>query len=778
MAQQKRIIELARKYKVSSSALMQLLKQLKIPVKSHMSYVDDETEKKIHKMFEIQKKSEKVRQKKRKQYRKKRIAAKLHKKELAKKKKEKQKKLKKSKSAQGKPKKKKDSKKRDKYKPSKSAKKKKKSTKAAPVKKKKQPPKPKFKSTKAKAIEEKRKKFFDEEEAKNRIKATLSKKTQRKKHKKRTQKETPKKKEKIVVREFTSASELAKLMDENPTVIVAKFMELGQMITINQRLDKESLIMICDEFNFDVDFAEQHGVDTLHEQTKVLDEVKKETRPPVVSVLGHVDHGKTSVLDYIREANVIAGEKGGITQHIGAYQVNFNDRDITFIDTPGHEAFTAMRARGAELTDIAIIVIAADDGVMPQTMEAIDHAKSAEIPMIIAINKMDLPAADPEKVKRGLAKKNIMVQGWGGEIECVECSAKTGDGIKELLDTILLVGEMEELKGRFEKKAEGVVIEAKLDKGKGPVSTVLIKNGVLRKKDIILCGAQYGNVRLMLNERQKSVDECSVSGVVQILGLNGVPAAGDILNVVEDEATAKKISEKRQFEIRQRQLASGKGVTLDNLFDKIQESEIAQLNVIVKADTDGSVEAICDALEKTEYKEVGVNIIHRAVGGIVEADVDLASAAEAIIIGFHIRPNTEARRAAEKENVEIRLYEIIFEVIDDVKKSLEGLLSPVIKDKYLGSAEVLQIFKISKIGTVAGCRVDKGKITNDSLLRLYRDDIKIYEGAVSTLKRFQNDASSVTEGKECGIGIENYNNIQVGDVIEAYTQIKERKKLE
>ncbi len=518
------------------------------------------------------------------------------------------------------------------------------------------------------------------------------------------------KKKKIIVRPSTSAADLGKLMDVNPTEIVAKFMEIGKMITINQRLDKESLIMICDEFDFEVEFAEPQGSDILAEQRKELEAIEKKVRAPVVSVMGHVDHGKTSILDYIRHTNVIAGETGGITQHIGAYQVEHNSKKITFIDTPGHEAFTAMRARGAELTDIAVIVIAADDGVMPQTMEAIDHANAAEIPLIIAINKMDLHTADSEKVKRELVENNIRVQGWGGDIECIECSAKTGEGIDNLMDTIILTGEVEELEGRFGDKAEGIVIESELDKGKGPVCTVLIRNGVLHKKDTIICGAQYGNVRLMLDERKNPLDECSVSGVVQVLGLNGVPLAGDILNVVEDESTAKEIYGKRQFEKRQLHLATGKGVTLDNLFEKIQESKITQLNVIVKADMDGSVEAICDALEKIKTEEVSVNVIHKGVGGIVEADVNLASASESIIIGFHVRPNAEARKAAEKNEVELRLYDIIFEVISDVKKSLEGLLAPVIKEKYLGSAKVKEIFKISRVGTVAGCYVEKGKL--------------------------------------------------------------------
>ncbi len=567
-------------------------------------------------------------------------------------------------------------------------------------------------------------------------------------------------------------------MDKNPTAIVAKFMELGKMVTINQRLDNESLIMICDEFNFDVEFEDQYGKDILEVGLEDEDKAEVKNRPPIVVVMGHVDHGKTSILDYIREANVIAGEAGGITQHIGAYQVEFKDQKITFIDTPGHEAFTAMRARGAEVTDIAVIVIAADDGVMPQTMEAIDHAKAAGIPLIVAINKIDKPTADIEKVKVQLSQKNIRLQGWGGDVESAECSAKTGEGIEELLETILLVSEVEELTARYDQKAEGTVIEAKLDKGKGPIATVLIRNGVLKPGDIIICGAQYGRVRLMLDERQNEVKECPPSGVVQILGLNGVPKAGDTLNVVDDERKAKDISSKRQQVIRQRQIATGKGVTLDNIFDKIQESEITSLNLIVKGDTDGSVEALCDALQKIRNEEVGVNVVHHGVGGVVEADIDLATASKAIIIGFHVRPNAEAREAAEVNRVDIRLYDIIYEAIDEVKKSLEGLLAPTIREEYLGTAEVKEIFKISKIGTIAGCMVTKGKITSDAFMRLFHDDIKFYEGTIESLKRFKNEVKEVTEGQECGISIVDFNDIKVGDVIEAYIKIEEKKKLE
>ena len=780
-----RVYELARELKISPQALISILRTLKVKVKSHMSYLEDDTVAQVKQMFQEQLDAAKARQKQRKNYQKE----------------QRQKRLEKLKKEEKKQTQKRDDKKEEKKEPDKRPEKRHEKPKYPSqkhVQKDKEKPKAKpidktpktttakdkdkhkdksYKDKKQKILEEKQKKFFDQQKIKGNIKATLTQDPRRKKYKKEKT-EVEKEITKIVIGEFTSVAELAKIMDKNPTAIVAKFMELGKMVTINQRLDNDSLIMICDEFNFDVEFEDQYGKEILEVDIEDDDKAEVKDRPPIVVVMGHVDHGKTSILDYIRKANVIAGEAGGITQHIGAYQVEFNDKKITFIDTPGHEAFTAMRARGAEVTDIAVIVIAADDGVMPQTMEAIDHAKAAGIPLIFAINKIDKPTADVEKVKVQLSQKNIRLQGWGGDIESVECSAKTGEGIEGLLETILLVSEVEELTARFNQKAEGTVIETKLDKGKGPLATVLIRNGVLKPGDIIICGAQYGRVRLMLDERQNEVKECPPSGVVQILGLNGVPKAGDTLNVVADERKAKDITSKRQQVIRQRQIATGKGVTLDNIFDKIQESEITSLNLIVKGDTDGSVEALCDTLQKIRNEEVGVNVVHRAVGGIVEADIDLATASKAIIIGFHVRPNAEARSAAEVNHVDIRLYDIIYEAIDEVKKSLEGLLSPMLREEYLGTAEVKEIFKISKIGTIAGCMLTKGKITSDAFVRLFHDDIKVYDGTIKSLKRFKNEVKEVTEGQECGISIVDFNDIKVGDVIEAFIKIEEKKKLE
>ncbi|MBC8526241.1 MAG: translation initiation factor IF-2 [Candidatus Cloacimonetes bacterium] len=771
--EQIRVYELARELKISPQALLAILKSLKIIVKSHMSYIDKEAASKIRKMFSEQMQAAKVRQKQRKSYKtqlreakferiKKSADSKIPKKVT------KEEEQKKTIAKQVEP--------PIKKRPKTVTKKEELISKPSEIKGKKKG-KVKYKDKKTRLREEREKKFFDQREIKGSIKATLGKDTKIKKYKKEKTVRTEEVQQ-IVISEFTSVAELAKVMGKIPTEIVAKFMELGKMVTINQRLDKDSLIMICDEFDFEVNFADQFGADILRVEQKETIAEKKESRPPVVVVMGHVDHGKTSILDYIRKSNVIAGEAGGITQHIGAYQVDFKDKKITFIDTPGHEAFTAMRARGADITDLAVIVIAADDGVMPQTIEAIDHAKAADIPFIVAINKIDLPDVDTEKVKAQLSENNVRLQGWGGDVEYVECSAKTGEGIEHLLEIILLLAEVEELSANYSCNSEGVVIETKLDKGKGPLATILIRNGILTTGNIAICGAHYGRIRLMLDEREYSVDTCPPSGAVQILGLNGLPQSGDTLNVVKDEKTAKEICSQRQHIIRQRQIASGTGITLDNLFDKIRESEINALNMVVKADTDGSLEAICDAIQKLGTEEVAVNIIRKAVGGIVEADVDLATAANSIILGFHIRPNAEARKSAELNKVEIRLYDIIYELIDDVKKSLEGLLAPIVRKKIIGIVEVKQIFKITGVGVIAGCFVKEGKVTNNANIRLFRDDIKTYEGKISTLKHFQNEAKEVIEGQECGIAIENFNDIKVGDIIEAYLVFEEKKKLE
>ena len=773
---QKRVYELARELKISPQALISILKDMNIVVKSHMSYIDNESVEKINKMFSKQMEEAKARQKRRKSYQQQLRSRKFQKtkKPVIEKPKVLEEKVEKE------PLKEKEYKKPSVEKVKAEVEKTKPTSKGKPPTTKpvteKKKAKVRYKDKKTRLREEREKRFFDQQQLKGNIKAILSKDSKTKKYKKdkvKIKEET----HKIIISEFTSAAELAKMMDKKSIEIVAKFMELGKMITINQRLDKESLIMICDEFNFEVGFADQYGSDILSKEKKLFEKEDVKTRPPVVAVMGHVDHGKTSILDYIRKTNVIAGEAGGITQHIGAYQVEHNEHKISFIDTPGHEAFTAMRARGADITDIAVIVIAADDGVMPQTVEAIDHARAAGMPLIIAINKIDLPNTDIEKTKIQLGQQNIRLQGWGGSIEYVECSAKTGEGIDSLLETILLVAEVEELSARYTGNSEGVVIEAKLDKGKGPIATILVKNGILKTGDIAICGAQFGKIRLMLDERMQPVNICYPSGVVQILGLNSVPQAGDTFNIVQDEKNAREITSQRQFVIRQRQIASSKGVTLDNLFDRIQQDDVNSLNIIVKSDTDGSVEAICDALQKIRSEEIEVNIIHKAVGGIVEADANLAAASNAIIIGFHVRPNVEARKAAELNKAEIRLYDVIFEAIDDVKKSIEGLLSPVVHEEIVGSAEVKQTFKISKVGVIAGCIMTEGKITNDVFLRLFRENVKVYDGKIATLRRFQNEVKEVNEGQECGIAIENFNDIKVGDVIEAYIKIEERKKI-
>jgi translation initiation factor IF-2 len=788
---QKRVYELARELKISPQALISILRDLKVKVSGHMSYVDDDAIEQVKKIFSEQRLASQQRQKERREYqekvRRKQIQEQKHARKTSSEGKAEPKyktKFKVKPAPKTVPEKKSakivSEPKHKPFKPKKEYPRKEKELKPqAPqpvAEKEKKPTKERYRDRRAKLQEEREKKFFDQQQIKENIKATLSKDIKERKSKKEKpeQQEEPKK---LVVSEFTSVDELAKLVDRSPAKIIAKFMELGKMVTINQRLDKDSLIMICDEFNFEVEFADQYGSDIL---SKIIEEekVEEKPRPPIVAILGHVDHGKTSILDYIRKTNVIAGEAGGITQHIGAYQVLYNGKKITFIDTPGHEAFTAMRARGADITDIVILVVAADDGVMPQTIEAIDHAKAAGKSIIVAINKIDLPNANPSKVKAQLSEHNVRLQGWGGDIEYVECSAKTGQGIPDLLETILLVAELEELKARYSGKAEGVELEAKLDKGRGPVATVLLKNGILKQGDIVVCGAYYGRIRQMLDERQNPVATCEPSGVVQILGLNGVPQAGDTLNAVDNEKLAKEISSKRQHIIRERQLYTAKEVSLDNLYEKIQQKQINALNMIVKADTDGSGEAMCDALERLSTSEVTVNIIHRGVGGIVEADVDLAAASDAIILGFQVRPNAEARKAAERQKVEIRLYNIIFEAIEDAKKALEGMLKPIIHEELISTARVKEIFKIAKVGTVAGCVIEEGKIHKDALVKVYHENIKVYEGKIASLKHFQKDVKEVIAGQECGISIENFNDIKQGDIIEAYTIVEERRKLE
>jgi len=580
------------------------------------------------------------------------------------------------------------------------------------------------------------------------------------------------------VAEFATVNELAGLMEVDPTEIIAKaFEELGMVVTVNQRLDKETIELLAGEFGFEVEFADVDEVEEEEvEETDNPDDLVE--RPPVVTIMGHVDHGKTSLLDYIREANVVAGEAGGITQHIGAYNVTLpNGKKITFLDTPGHEAFTAMRARGTQVTDIAVIIIAADDGIMPQTKEAINHAKAAGVPIIFAINKVDKPDADPDKIKNQLAQMNLLVEDWGGEYQSADISAKTGLGVDNLLEEILLRAELMELKANPKRLASGTVIEASLEKGKGYTANLLVQNGTLHVGDYMVAGRTHGKVRAMYDERGNRIKEAGPSMPVQIIGLEGAPRAGDKFKVYADEREAKKIAQRRDQIYREQQLRAQRHITLDEIGRRLQMGEFKELNLIIKGDVDGSVEALSDALIKLSNEKVEVRIIHKGVGQITETDVNLAAASDAVIIGFNVRPSGQAARLAQEEGVQIKTYSIIYEVIDDVKAALENMLSPVEREEVTGTAEVRQTFKVSRVGTVAGCMVTSGKIHNKSRVRVIRDGIVIHTGELSSLKRFKDDVKEVSKGYECGLTIKNFNDIREGDQIEAFDVKMEKQRL-
>ncbi|MCF7858474.1 MAG: translation initiation factor IF-2 [Candidatus Cloacimonetes bacterium] len=626
----------------------------------------------------------------------------------------------------------------------------------------------------------KRKKKFtpselEEAEIAKNIKLTLAKESsKRKKYKKdKTQNDQD---IKIVVNEFTSVSELAKMMNIAASEIIKKFFLMGQMVTINQRLDKESLEMICDEFDFDVEFKEEYGSEILEEQKAEVKDIEKSFRPPIVTIMGHVDHGKTAILDRIRSSNVIAGEAGNITQHIGAYQVKYNDKKITFLDTPGHEAFAAMRARGANVTDIAVIVVAANESVKKQTIEALDHARSAGVTIIVAINKIDLKDANVDKTINDLLNQNVMLEQYGGNIMWVECSAKTGEGIDELLDSILLTSDMMELKAPVNVEGQGIVIESRKDARKGTIVTILMQEGKLIKSDSVVCGATYGHIRKIEDERGNEIEKLLPADVGVLYGLNKVPKAGDILNKVDDEKKARQISAERRNIRREREKYQSK-TNLDNLFQRIKEDNMSEIKLIVKADTDGSVEALCDSFQKLSTDEVIVNIIRKAVGGINEADVNMASASDAIIIGFHVRAGTSAKKLAEDEKVEIKLYQIIYEAIEEIQSAMTGLLKPKFSENYLGTAVVKKVFKIKNVGTIGGVAVEKGAIRNEGVVRVYRNDIIVHEGKLSSLKHYSEEVKEIKAGTEGGIGIEKFNDIKEGDVIENYIVEELERKL-
>ena len=579
----------------------------------------------------------------------------------------------------------------------------------------------------------------------------------------------------LKVTEFVTVSELATMMNVTPTQVITACMNLGLMVSINQRLDAEALVVVAEEFGYKVEFVSVEIQEAINDDNEDKEE-DLVPRPPIVTVMGHVDHGKTSLLDNIRKTNVIEGEAGGITQHIGAYSVELNGQKITFLDTPGHEAFTAMRARGAAVTDVAIIIVAADDSVMPQTVEAINHAQAAGVPMVFAINKIDKPNANPDHIKEQLSQMNYLVESWGGKYQDQEVSAKKGLNLDKLLEKVLLEAEMLDLKANPNKKAQGTVIESTLDKGRGYVSTILVQSGTLHVGDVILSGTYTGRVKAMFNENGKKVESAGPSTPVQVLGLNGAPQAGDTFNVMEDDRSAREIANKREQLQRMQGIMTQKHVTLDEIGRRIAIGSFKELNIIVKGDVDGSIEAMSGSLIKLSKETVQVNVIHAAVGQISESDVLLAAASNAIIVGFQVRPSASARKLAEKEEIEIRLYSIIYDAINDIKDAIEGMLEPVMKEEIVASVEVLEIFKISKVGTVAGCVVREGRLQRNTPIRVIRDGIVIYTGKLGSLKRFKDDVKEVTNGQDCGLNIESFNDIRVGDIVEGYEQVEVKRK--
>lgn len=625
---------------------------------------------------------------------------------------------------------------------------------------------------------------IDEKEIEASIKETLAKMSEtpkRKRKKKEKDVEEVELVERKVIRttEFTSVAELANLMDVDSNEVIQACLSLGLMVTINQRLDQDIILMVADEFGFDVKFMTEYGEEYLEalEEEEEEDASLLEPCPPVVTIMGHVDHGKTSLLDYIRESNIIAGESGGITQHIGAYEVSINEKKITFLDTPGHEAFTAMRARGAQVTDIVILVVAADDSVMPQTVEAINHARAAGVPIVVAINKIDKKNANPDLIKQQLSEHNILVEDWGGKVQCTEVSAKTGESIDHLMELILLEAEILELKANPHAKSKAIVIEARMDRGKGIVGTVLVQRGTLKIGDSFVAGQYNGRIRAMFDERNHPVKEAPPSTPVQVLGFTGMPQAGDIFSEVNSEQEARLIGLKRQQLKREQAFQQIRRLTLDQISKRIAEGVIKELSIIIKADVDGSVEALSDSLMELATEDVAVRIIHKGVGTITESDVLLAEASQAVIIGFHVNPNTQAKELAQREEIDIRLYKVIYDVVNDVKLALSGLLEPEFSEKITGTIEIREVFKASRVGLIAGCYVLSGKVIRNTLARLIRDDKIVYEGKIASLKRFKEDAKEVTSGFECGITLEGFKDIQVGDTLETYKIVETARTL-
>ncbi len=640
------------------------------------------------------------------------------------------------------------------------------------------------KETPKRKSKKKKKRKISEEEIEASIRQTFAAmdegKPKRRKRKAKTaqEEETTEEKQVVKVSEYISAAELADVLDVEPNDLIKKCLELGMMVSINQRLDEDTIVAVADEFGYEVEIVEEYGSEVLDQfEEEEVDDEDAEPRPPVVTIMGHVDHGKTSLLDHIRKSNIIAGEAGGITQHIGAYEVSVDGREITFLDTPGHEAFTAMRARGAQVTDLVVLIVAADDGVQPQTVEAINHSMAAGVPIVVAINKIDKPNADIELVKKQLSENNILVESWGGKYQSVEISAKSGQGVDKLLEMLLLEADILELRANPNRGARGIIVESELDKGKGPVATVLVQQGTLGVGDNFVSGQFSGKVRAMYNERKQRVKSAPPSTPVVVVGFEGVPQAGDTFIVRESEREVRDISTKRQQLKREQEFRRKRHVTLDQISQQIKHGEVKELNLILKADVDGSIEALSDALMKLSTDEVAVNVIHKGVGGISESDVLLASASEAIIIGFQIRPTLQARELAEKEDVDIRLYKVIYDAVEDVKSALEGLLEPEVTEEVTSTVEVRETFKVPKAGTVAGCYVLSGKVMRNDLAKIFRDDKLINESKIGSLKRFKDDVREVSAGFECGIGLDGFDDIKKGDVIETYKEVKKARKL-
>lgn len=637
---------------------------------------------------------------------------------------------------------------------------------------------------KRKGKKKKKKRKISEEEIQASIKQTLASldevkpKKRRRKSRGAEDDEVGEERNVVKVSEFISVAELADQLNVEPNQVISKCLELGVMVSINQRLEMDVIEAVADEFGFEVEKIEEYGAEIIDKYEDTEEDLEAaEPRPPVVTIMGHVDHGKTSLLDYIRKSSIISGESGGITQHIGAYEVSLDGKRVTFLDTPGHEAFTAMRARGAQATDIVVLIVAADDGVQPQTVEAINHALAANVPIVVAINKIDKPTANPDFIKQQLSERNVIVEQWGGKYQCVEMSAKTGVGVDRLLELLTLEAELLELKANPDRTARGVIIESKLDKGKGAVGTVLVQSGTLHIGDLFVAGQQSGKVRAMYNERNRKVDEAPPSTPVQVIGFDGVPQAGDTFVVMESEREVREISTKRQQLKREQEFRATRHLTLDEIAKQIRQGEVKELNIIIKADVDGSIEALSDSLMKLSNEEVSVRVIHKAVGGISESDILLASASDAIIIGFHVRPTIQARELAKKEHIDIRLYDIIYSAVEDVKSALEGMLDPEIKEELTSTIEVRETFKVPKVGTIAGSYVLSGKASRNDFVRVYRDDKLLNETKISSLKRFKEDVKEVASGFECGIALDGFDDIKVGDIIETYKKVETARHL-